>query len=516
MTRHFNTAGPCDAGMHYMLPPLRRLPEAHELVENQKYFILHAPRQVGKTTAFTAYARALTEEGRFSAVLLSMETGAQFSSDVGAAEAAILDDWQRTIPYRLPPELRPPPFPAASPGARIGAALERWTAWSPRPLVVFLDEVDSLRDQTLVSVLRQLRSGYGLHPAGFPWSLALIGLRDVKDYKVSSGEREYLGTASPFNVKARSLTMRNFTAAEVVELYSQHTAETGQSFTPGAMALAFALTQGQPWLVNSLASVMVQELARDRSVELTERHVDQARDVLIVRQETHLDSLAERLREPRIRGVIEPMLAGAPLMDLPPDDVRFAIDLGLVREGASGGLEISNPIYREIVAKNLAYTVRLSLPPLQPKWLAANGGLDREQLLAAFLAFWRRHGEPLFGSTPYHEVAPHLVMMAFLDRVANGGGSLEREYAVGRGRMDLCLRLGGDVLGIELKVWRDGRPDPTAEGLEQLDGYLAGLGLDGGWLVIFDQRGGQPAIEERTTAEPRRSPGGREVVVIRA
>jgi len=179
-------------------------------------------------------------------------------------------------------------------------------------------------------------------------------------------------------------------------------------------------------------------------------------------------------------------------------------------------LEISNPIYREIVAKNLAYTARLSLPPLQPKWLAADGGLDREQLLAAFLAFWRRHGEPLFGSTPYHEVAPHLVMMAFLDRVANGGGSLEREYAVGRGRMDLCLRLGGDVLGIELKVWRDGRPDPTAEGLEQLDGYLAGLGLDGGWLVIFDQRGGQPAIEERTTAEPRRSPGGREVVVIRA
>jgi len=499
-----------------MLPALHRLPELRELVDEKKYFILHAPRQVGKTTALTAYARELTAQGRYSAVLVSMETGAEFSTDVGAAEAAILDDWQRAIRYRLPPELRPPAFPQASPGARIGAALERWAEWSPRPLVVFLDEIDALRDQALVGILRQLRSGYGLRPQGFPWSLALIGLRDVKDYKVSSGEREYLGTASPFNIKARSLTLRNFMADEVVELYTQHTAETGQVFAAEATARAFELTQGQPWLVNALASVIVKELVRDRTIVITAANVDRARDVLVERQETHLDSLAERLRERRVRSVMEPMIAGAPLGDLPPDDIRYTIDLGLARLGPGGGLEVSNPMYREIVAKNLAYAARVSLPTMQPTWLTADGRLDRERLLAAFLAFWRRHGEPLMGSTAYHEVAPHLVLMAFLDRVANGGGSLEREYAIGRGRMDLCLRLGGDVLGIELKVWRDGRPDPVEEGLEQLDGYLAGLGQDSGWLVIFDQRGGQPAIEARTSCEPGRSPAGRTVTVIRA
>lgn len=498
-----------------MLPALRRLPELRELVEEKKYFVLHAPRQVGKTTALRTFAEALTAEGRVAAVMLSMETGAAFTTDVGAAEAAILEDWQRTIRYRLPAELRPPPFPAASPGARIGAALERWAEWSPRPLVVFLDEIDALRDQVLIAVLRQLRSGYGLRPAGFPWSLALIGLRDVKDYKVSAGEREHLGSASPFNIKARSLTLRSFTADEVAELYAQHTADTGQVFSGEASARAFALTQGQPWLVNALAAVIVKELARDREVEVTAALVDRARDVLISRQETHLDSLAERLREPRVRAIIEPMLAGTPLTALPPDDVRYAIDLGLVRVNATGLLEVSNPMYREIIAKNLAYTARLSLPTISPTWLTASGGLDRERLLAAFLTFWRRHGEPLLGSTPYHEVAPHLVLMAFLDRVANGGGSIEREYAVGRGRLDLCLRVAGEVLGIELKVWRDGRRDPVEEGLEQLDGYLAGLELDRGWLVIFDQRAEQAAIEVRTTAEVRRSPGGREVTVIR-
>ena len=106
--------------------------------------------------------------------------------------------------------------------------------------------------------------------------------------------------------------------------------------------------------------------------------------------------------------------------------------------------------------------------------------------------------------------------MAFLHRVANTGGTLEREYAIGSGRMDLCPRYGDVTLGIELKVWRDGERDPLHEGLRQLDGYLSGLGLDSGWLVIFDRRAGQPPISERTTTEKATSPGGRAVAVIRA
>ena len=71
----------------------------------------------------------------------------------------------------------------------------------------------------------------------------------------------------------------------------------------------------------------------------------------------------------------------------------------------------------------------------------------------------RQHGEPLLGSASYHEVAPHIVLMAFLHRVANAGGTLEREYAIGRGRMDLCLRYGDQTVALELKVWRDRAPE---------------------------------------------------------
>lgn len=153
---------------------------------------------------------------------------------------------------------------------------------------------------------------------------------------------------------------------------------------------------------------------------------------------------------------------------------------------------------------------------MTPDWLRPDGRLDSDRLLEAFLAFWRQHGEPLLRSAPYHEVAPHLVLMAFLHRVVNGVGTLEREYAIGSGRMDLLLRRGPDRLAIELKVWREGAPDPLTEGLDQIDRYLAGLGLSSGWLIVFDRRAGQPPLADRTTWSLATTQSRREIVVVRA
>jgi hypothetical protein len=515
MPRWFNTAGPCHPAEHYMLPALQRLPELAQLVERGSYFVVHAPRQVGKTTALLALAHQLTAAGSHLAVLVSMELGAGHPHDIGAAELAMLQSWRRAAAAQLPSELLPPEFPDAAPGNRIAAALACWAEAAPRPLVVFLDEIDALRDDVLISVLRQLRDGYRNRPRHFPASLALVGLRDVRDYKVSGADRDHLGTASPFNIKVRSITLRDFTAAEVADLYGQHTAATGQRFEPEAIAHAFSLTQGQPWLVNALAKVTVEELATDPQQPVRVADLDRAKQLLIDRQETHLDSLVERLREPRIRTILEPMIGGRLLGDVAEDDRRFAIDLGLLRRNSEGTLEVANPIYREIILRALTSGTRDTLPHLTPSWLRSDGRLDLAQLRESFLAFWRQHGEPLLASAPYHEIAPHLVLMAFLHRVVNGVGTLEREYAIGKGRMDLCLRRGPDTLAIELKVWRDKEADPRDDGLTQLDGYLAGLGLDTGWLVIFDRRTGQPPIASRTSVETAHSPAGRVVEIIR-
>ncbi|MFG6097876.1 ATP-binding protein [Leptothoe sp. ISB3NOV94-8A] len=517
MARWFNTTGPCVQTKHYTLTTARwSMPGLKRLIDQENYFVLHAPRQIGKTTAMLALAKQLTDSGQYAALVVSAELGAPFSDDPGAMELALLNSWRGNANMYLPTDCQPPPWPESTAGQRIEAALNAWSQAIPRPLVLFIDEIDTLQDAALISVLRQLRNGFRSRPHWFPQSVALIGLRDVRDYKVASGGSNRLTTSSPFNIKAESITMRNFTAAEVAELYQQHTDETGQVFSTAATNLVFELTDGQPWLVNALARQLVEVLAPDSAITITPDLVQQAKEILIKRQDTHLDSLAERLQEKRIKAIIEPMLAGLPLPVTSNDDRQYLVDLGLLKRSQAGGLVVTNPIYREVLVRFLVQGSQDSLPMIAPTWLTATGELDTKALLDAFLAFWRRHGEPLLNSAAYHEIAPHLVLMAFLHRVVNGGGTLEREYAIGSDRMDLCLRYGNVTLGIELKVWRDKRADPLEAGLEQLDSYLARLDQDHGWLVIFDRRTQALPMAERLATKTIQSNGQRLITVIRA
>ncbi|NET39763.1 MAG: ATP-binding protein [Cyanothece sp. SIO1E1] len=379
MPKWFNTAGPCQPDIHYMLPPTMRFPGLERLIEQRGYFVIHAPRQTGKTTAMLALAQELTASGRYAAILVSAEVGQPFNHDPGKAELAILDAWKWAAQIDLPADLQPPPWPTTVAGRQIGAALQAWATACPRPLVVFIDEIDALMDDALITMLRQLRDGYPRRPQNFPHSLALIGLRDVRDYKVAAGGSTRLQTASPFNIKVKSLTLRNFNLVEVIKLYEQHTEETGQTFTPEAMQTAFELTQGQPWLVNALAKEIVEEILPNSQQPIEVAHIHQAKEVLIQRQDTHLDSLAERLREDRVRAIIEPMLAGQSLEIIPDEDLQYLLDLGLCRLADGGGLVIANPIYREVLPRVLARVPQASLPKISPSWLKPDGQLDPEQ-----------------------------------------------------------------------------------------------------------------------------------------
>ena len=513
MRKYFNTAGPCQPEIHYMLSSVERMPQIKALIDQRNYFVIHAPRQVGKTTAMLTLAQELTASGEYTALMVSVEVGSAFPDQPEISEKAILSAWLDAADFWLPSELNP--VPHEPPIQRIGSFLKNWVETSPRPVVLFIDEIDSLQNQSLINVLRQLRDGFPRRPKGFPQSVGLVGMRDVRDYKYAAGGSDRLNTSSPFNIKVQSFTLRNFNLAEVIRLYAQHTEATGQIFTEEAVNLAFHLTQGQPWLVNAIAKEITEYIADDPAIPITVELINQAKEILIKRQDTHLDSLAERLREDRVRAIIQPILSGQELPNIIEDDLRYVLDLGLCNRDSRGGIQIANPIYMEVIPKVLASITIASLTSVYPTWLDSNGNLNPQALLDSFLDFWRQHGEPLFKSTPYPEIAPHLVLMAFLHRVVNGGGTLEREYAIGSGRMDICLRYGKIILGIELKVWREGRRDPLSEGLKQLDKYLSGLNLDTGWLVIFDRREGLPPISDRTTTEIAQSPDGRSIIVIR-
>ncbi|WP_437607748.1 AAA family ATPase [Sorangium sp. So ce834] len=524
MSRRFNTAGPCSPDLHYMLPAAERLPEAPALIEQASYFVVHAPRQTGKTTTLRALAEELTASGRQAALHFSCETGETAGDDYAAAQRAILDTIRQRAEQALPAELRPPPFPPASDTGLLVAALRAWAEACPRPLALFFDEIDALRGQGLLSVLRQLRSGFPERPDHFPASVVLCGLRDVRDYKArSGGDPSRLGTSSPFNVKVESIRLGDFTRDEVRELYGQHAEETGQPFTDAAIDRAAQLTGGQPWLVNAMGREIVEKMRVPPAEAITAAHVEEAKERLILARATHLDSLVARLMEPRVRRVLEPLLeggfAGGDTYD---DDASYVRDLGLVAPDRP--LRIANPIYREVIVRVLASPAEDAIAVEPRAFVRPDGRFDVARLLREFAAFWREHGAVLAGRMPYHEVAPQLVLMAYLQRVVNGGGHVDREYGVGRGRIDLLVRwphTGEDGKrawqreAIELKVWRAGEKDPLPKALTQIDAYLDGLSLDTGVVVIFDRRPGADP-ESGTRFEEALTPSGRRVTVLRA
>ena len=504
--RVFNTAGPCIEGMHYMLPPLDRIPGARGLVAQGAYFVVHAPRQTGKTTSLRALARALTAEGRFAALAFSCEAGSVFGEQIGKAEEAVLSE----VGFEaagLPAELRPPSaWPTAPEGQQVRGALAAWARSCPRPLVLLMDEIDALRGSALQSVLRQLRAGFPSRPTGSPWSVVLCGLRDVRDYRMAAGaDPDRMGTSSPFNVKAESLHIGGFTEDEVRALYGQHAADTGQLFTEGAVASAYALSGGQPWLVNALAREIVEKMAVPVTDEITAEHMNNAKERLILARQTHLDSLVARLQEPRVRRIIAPLLAGEPGEpgDTYDDDLQFVRDMGLITQGNPPA--IANPIYKEVVVRILAGFADTSIKLPDRPWVGTDGRLNLQLMLDAFADFWREQGAALAPKMPYHEVAAQLVLSAWLQRIVNGGGFIDREYGVGMRRIDVLVRWpvpaekgGWQREALELKVRRDDTGDPTPEGLRQIEGYLSSLGLDHGWLVIFDRRKDAPPVAERT------------------
>ena len=218
--------------------------------------------------------------------------------------------------------------------------------------------------------------------------------------------------------------MAGFTEAEMNALLDQHTTETGQVFTPEVRAELWRLTQGQPWLTNALANQIVAKvLDNDFSQVITLDQVLTAQEQLIQRRDTHLDSLVDKLREPQVREVAIAIINGAlPDADTFDDAVQYAADLGLITR--TNPVRFANPIYQEIIPRVLSAGFERGMPTdaVDPVWYIKAGQLDMNALLRAFQKFYRRHAEAWLGKYDFREVGRQLLLMAFLQRILNGGG----------------------------------------------------------------------------------------------
>ncbi|MBM3204326.1 ATP-binding protein, partial [Candidatus Woesearchaeota archaeon] len=314
--KQFNTAGPCEADDHYLIDPLERIDYRSllALIDSKRYFVLHAPRQTGKTTSLATLVHYLNQTGQYRAVYANIEAAQTARHNVASGMATVASVLAREVEHYTGESCVAEWFERHlqhEPNDLITALLTAWSQADSRPAVLMLDEVDALVGDTLISLLRQLRSGYMTRPARFPQSVILCGVRDIRDYRIHSSKNEIITGGSAFNVKAKSLRVGNFIREEVEALWLQHTESTGQTFDPAIFPELWEDSRGQPWLVNALGHELTYENAlirRDRTRPITLDDYRAARESLIQSRATHLDQLVDKLREERVQAVIGPLL----------------------------------------------------------------------------------------------------------------------------------------------------------------------------------------------------------------
>ena len=527
--KFFNTAGPNKPEMHYTIDPLSRIDmdEMETLLAQQKYFVLHAPRQTGKTSMLLTLRNYLNKQGNYFCVYVNVEPGQAARNNIDSVMATVCTNLANEIDYLLGGrkyfKLYQNDFQSVEANSRLSSFLTYLSNEFGKPFILFIDEIDALVGDSLVSVLRQLRSGYEKRPAMFPSSIILCGVRDVRDYRIVLSNQDIITGGSAFNIKAKSLRMGNFNKEEVRALYMQHTENTGQVFDEGCFPMIWEATEGQPWLVNALGYEVTHELKenRDRCVKIIPEMIYKAQEQIIYKRNTHIDILIDRLKEARVRRVVEPLLAADEDFDenqIPNDDLQYCIDLGLVAPNKP--VRIANAIYREVIPRELTWTTQYKIIQ-EPEWyLNPDNSLNMEKLLLDFQQFFRQNADSWIGKFDYAEAGPQLLLQAFLQRIVNGGGYIDREYGIGRGRTDLLIRkpltdhYGGPYqrVVLELKILRNSLRKTIADGLKQTFEYMDKAGdVSEGHFIVFDRSSKKPWSKK--IFHRKGEYGGREIMV---
>jgi hypothetical protein len=504
------------------------------MIERSSYFVIHSPRQSGKTTLLDALTEKINRDGKYYALQISL-FGANVSEDINF----IFD----VIAESIAKECKSSNLPAIASLAdeidrnrediyvfRIRDMLRNMCNALEKELIIFFDEADTIPGSAIIPFLSQIRDGYlnRLKPnKKFPKSMVLVGMIDIADYKTKVRADGYsAGTSSPFNVRRESLSLPDFSKKQIYELYGQHTAASRQSFTDGAIDRAWYWTEGQPWLVNALANLIIDlKLNYDYSRTIDGDMIDDMANDLILQNQTHFHSLAERLKEPRVLRIMDAVVSGADRFHkgVLPDDVRYCTELGLLKpdKGGSGSLRPSNPIYQEVIVRILSSGILMKTVPadISSKWTDGIS-LDMSGLLQEFQKHWVENGELMASDSRILVSANHanidfgildndagsdplsaadrnvnlasllsesfcvLVLFSFLQRVLNGGALIQREFALGRKFADIVATYKGKRYPIEVKI--KGALS-RRQSLDQLQGYIDRCNATEGWLVVFDR-----------------------------
>jgi hypothetical protein len=544
--RHFTISGPSSPFSSYMLPALPRLQGALELVEDDRYFLVHAPRLSGKTTCLIALEREINSRGDRYALLFPLGTMG-LVTDLTRADDGFVERLNVSLHSSEVPALKDQAFRykrelARRRSGRLREQLRLVSADLDKRLVVLFDEAEWLEDHILHFLLKELVSGHAdrlRHGwTAFPSSIAVSGQRDIRDRVmrlVPAGSHADPASA-PFCAASESLTVPHFSRSDISALYAQHTEATGRRFSADAVERAWRWSEGQPRLVNLLAYGVVGKPSGAPSAgEISGDILNAAAMELISNAGTLVHFLKGRLvREPGLRLAAESFMAGRPYAGagVTRDDLVRCVDLGLMKEGDGGlyGCRPANPVCSELLLRALTEDLEFHVPAEYSYRRMDGGNLDLSGLLYRFGRFWRlsfkgmrdyyirqfeiieiyREASRRAGAPPplkvndpgtagnaawprpegaegpfsrhLDEVLSHLVLYAFLRKALNGAAEVWKMAPLGGLRADILVTRAGKRYPIELTF--NGAAG-LEDGVGKLNARMLGCGSPEGWLVDF-------------------------------
>ncbi|MDR1730496.1 MAG: AAA-like domain-containing protein [Synergistaceae bacterium] len=510
MSRYFNIAGPNRERDNFGLDPLKRVDcEAIEsLIDQGRYIMVCSARQSGKTTFLLALQKRINSDGKYRCFYCNIEAAQPAVNDLGSGIRLILSrlaaqaqiDFEDTWPYENFVSI----FEHVGPDGALTAFFEQWRMRgnSSLPLVLLLDGIDLLEGKTLVSVLRQLRTGQINGPKHFLQSVLYSGVRDIRDADIDVGENKSLLGRCGSDIREKAVILYNFTQNEIKELCDQYTAETGQAFQENAYVRLYALTGGRPWLVNAILCEAIYEMGfgRDVARTITYGMIEAAKDHFIARQDAYMDQLSAKLGNSSVRTTLFPILSGGAWKRRPPQgDLDYLEDLELIRRSPTGW-GIPSAIYREIIPMVLGRPLKEELSHLvdRSQFIKPDGRLDFRAIIELyqklycenFLTWGRRYD--------LEGVLAQMLLFAFLHYILGDRGRMECDYALGTGRVDISVGWGYSLASgerreerciIELRLYDSTKSHETMilQGLAQTTAYAQPRRAQDIFMIVLDE-----------------------------